>query len=195
MMRLSIYRRCGMNKIFSLAVLLLCGNMLISCGLSDRKQNQFSADGEWMEKLSDFNDSHQQRMETSPSVQIENFEYPYKKREIGFSWDELENLTEVKEGKWKLSKDEALEDTNLLEKCFKYLYPGYQLYGGDRTFLKAFTEIRKEIDQSDRVNQDELVALYRKHLGFVKDGHIYFNNQPLYEGNYIFYSDQCYYRD
>lgn len=186
-----------MNKKIIALSLIICCLFFLSCGTIERQINHtYTADIEWMKELDNFNERHKQIRDSSPEKPIEDYKYTYLKSEIGFTWEELEALTVSGNGKWKLSKDEAKEDTDILMRCFKYLYAGYQYYGGDDTFSNAFYNIEKEINRfSDTINQNELINLYRKHLGFIKDGHIYINDQPMHGEARIYYSDNCYYCD
>lgn len=107
----------------------------------------------------------------------------------------METLTVSDLGKWKLTAEEAKEDTMILQKCFKYLYPGFQYYGGDKTFEEAFAVIMEKIDKNDVIELGQLLSLYRECLSFVRDGHIYLNDQPLFKSTAVYFSEEYFYKD
>ena len=183
-----------MNKFFAVPLMLIFILSLTSCN-SNGYNIYFTADDEFMSEIEIYNSLHENIISSEFNDSLEKYMYSYEKKEVGFSWSELKSLTISDLGKWKLTGEEAKEDTIILQKCFKYLYPGYQYYGGDKIFDEAFFGIIEKIDTSDVIELGQLLNLYREYLNFVKDGHIYFNNQPLNKSTAVYFSEEYFYKD
>ena len=84
------------------------------------------------------------------------------------------------------TKEDALQDMDLLFRVFKSFYGSYYFFGGDEAFDAAEEQIIADITKGpDKFTLSELVAIISKNLYFIKDGHMNIGEELLCETNKI----------
>lgn len=88
------------------------------------------------------------------------------------------------------TKDDALQDIDLLFRVFKSFYGSYYFFGGDEAFDAAEEQIIAEITEGpNKIASYELSAIISRNLYFIKDRHMNIGPDLLCETNKIAWHD------
>lgn len=103
------------------------------------------------------------------------------------------NKEETEQKNKRISLEKAKQDINFCFSYLKYGYAGYQFFGGDRKFIEAKKEIKKEISnqQKNKITTEKLEEIFVKYTkDFLHDGHFSVGNTNMYKFlDSIYYSN------
>ncbi|MBU9722883.1 MULTISPECIES: S41 family peptidase [Bacillaceae] len=119
------------------------------------------------------------------------YDYTYSDDEL--PEEILQSLRFSMESKFQFSKEDMIEDVELMNSTLKYKYALYEFMGGDEAFAEAKYAIIEEINQmpDDLVNRSEFIQLLLKHYDFIEDTHFHIDQYPIEEGRHgIFLSEK-----
>lgn len=109
--------------------------------------------------------------------------------ELNLDYDELMKLTTPADIA-NITKDEAIEDLDMLFWLLRASYGAYGYFGGDEVFNNAKKIIEKEISQQDTLKTQEFLLILLENLSFLEDTHFslngfttFFNEKYLYAEN------------
>lgn len=141
------------------------------------------------------NQEHREKLESPPLYSQEEF-LPFENQsehEGEFTEDEMMLLFQQGENQ-EVSKEEAIEDTEMLFRIFKEAYPAYSFFGGEKVFLEAKQSIMKAIDgiKENSISAETLTSVFLEHLSFIEDSHLAINKKhiPFLE-KYCYYAVEC----
>lgn len=143
--------------------------------------------------MKEINRQHTFEAQNVSDVNIDDYTPDIEEREVAFSADELDSLTDY--GKYKgsasrLTYEQASEDLDLAFRIFKNCYGAYYYFGGNEVFEKSKDHV---LSDCKRVGEKLTVGILREalknNLGFVKDGHFWIDNEPVFAKS-IYYSNE-----
>ncbi len=104
--------------------------------------------------------------------------YPYELEQEGDAWQRVLR----KPHQSATSRQEALQDIDILFELLKYGYAGYQLFGGDATFSKARELLEEDVARvGEPIPHLALSSFISNQLSFVQDGHFSIDGRsPLF---------------
>lgn len=95
----------------------------------------------------------------------ENFDDELAPENIAMKKDEIVST---------ISLSEAIEDVEYMFNVLKYAYPGYEYFGGDKTFLSAKDKILNNLSSfNEEITLDTLFNTITTNMDFIQDGHFY----------------------
>jgi hypothetical protein len=87
-----------------------------------------------------------------------------------------------------LLMEDVLSDAETYFNLLRYVYGGYQHFGGDAVFFPIFDEIRETLAQKEEWQRDDFAdVIYSRLSAVISDNHMHFNRQT-YEANYGFFA-------
>ena len=148
----------------------------------------------------EINKQHAVETQRVQDVNIEDYTPAMKSREVGFTFEELDSMTDY--GKYKgaaslITYEEAAADVDLAFRVLKNCYGAYFYFGGDEAFEKARMHVLSECENAgENLTVGILKRALQRNLGFVIDGHFRVDNQPVF-AKALYYSNEetCFLRD
>ncbi|WP_158282251.1 S41 family peptidase [Salipaludibacillus keqinensis] len=120
--------------------------------------------------------------------------YPFNGESTELSDQQLERLRITENEDQMMSKEETLEDIDLLHRTWKYSYAMYSWHGGDEAFNQAHTNLTETIDQEysdeDEITGDELAEHLCDHYGFLTDPHVQIGGSSVVISEHDFYTTE-----
>ncbi|HAQ41038.1 MAG TPA: hypothetical protein DCM73_09525 [Clostridiales bacterium] len=143
--------------------------------------------------MEEINIQHTLEAQDVSDVNINDYTPAMEGREVAFSADELDSMTDY--GKYKgaasqLTYEQASEDVGLAFRILKNCYGAYFYFGGNEVFEKANEQV---LSDCKRAGENLTVGILRealkKNLSFIKDGPFWIDNEPVFAKS-IYYSNE-----
>lgn len=115
--------------------------------------------------ISKYNHSEKMKEFETMLYKYENFDDELAPENIATKKEEIVNT---------ISPSEAIEDVEYMFNVLKYTYPGYEYFGGDKTFLSAKDKTLNNLSSfNEEITVDTLFNTITSNMDFIQDGHFY----------------------
>ncbi|MDT8860376.1 S41 family peptidase [Alkalihalobacillus sp. MEB130] len=131
--------------------------------------------------------------------EVPNYLYDFStNREEELPEDLLQTLRITNTTTPSLTKENMIEDVEVLHLTLKYMYALYEYMGGDEAFETARDEMIQTIEElpdETTIHAHQMIAMLKEHYHFIVDDHFLINHEPIVESEHRFYfSEQVRFR-